>query len=49
MNCSYKNNKRRLPMTNTAKLHALSLLLATAFVFVIITPVGQLAAQVAGY
>ena len=44
-----KEKKRHLPMTNTAKPHAWSLILAAAFVFAIISPFGQLAAKIAGY
>jgi hypothetical protein len=36
-------------MSNTHNPHAWSLILATAFVLAIISPVGQMAAQVAGY
>jgi hypothetical protein len=36
-------------MTNSTNPHVWSLILATAFVFAIITPFGQMAAQVAGY
>lgn len=36
-------------MTNTTNPHAWSLLLAAAFVVAIIFPLGQMAAQVAGY
>lgn len=49
MKITNKEKKRYLPMTNTANPHAWSLLLAAAFVFVIISPVGELAAKVAGY
>jgi fumarate reductase subunit D len=49
-----KKRKGIFPMTNLEKNnstnpHAWSLLLAAAFVFAIISPVGQLAAKVAGY
>jgi hypothetical protein len=44
-----KKRKGIFPMTKTNNPHAWSLLLAAAFVFAIITPFGQMAAQVAGY
>jgi TctA family transporter len=49
-----KKRKGIFPMTNleknnTANPHAWSLLLAAAMVFSILSPVGQLAAKVAGY
>jgi uncharacterized membrane protein len=44
-----KKRKGIFPMTHTNNPHAWSLLLATAFVLAIISPVGQMAAQVAGY
>jgi hypothetical protein len=49
MNVTNKEKKRHLPMTKHTNLHAFSLVLAAVFVFAIISPVGQLAAQVAGY
>jgi hypothetical protein len=44
-----KKRKGIVPMTKTTNPHAWSLLLATALVFAIISPIGQLAAQVAGF
>lgn len=36
-------------MTNNAKLHFWSISVASLIVFLVIAPLGQLAAQVAGY
>jgi hypothetical protein len=49
MKVTNKDKKRNLPMTNTANPHLWSLLLATAFVAAIISPIGQMAAQMMGY
>jgi uncharacterized membrane protein len=51
---TYKENKRLLPMINSSKPtdtnpHMWSILLAAAFVLAIISPVGQMAARMAGY
>jgi uncharacterized membrane protein len=44
-----KTKKRNLPMTKDTKLHVWSFSLATMLAVLVLSPIGQLAAQVAGY